>query len=84
MDEFEDGLEGSDVVLDTIFGECSALHHQSRAAIGPTAKTRVYAHLTGFSFKGEPREPFKEPLEALKNEVGVAMNPNALENPKIN
>ncbi|PWN93381.1 hypothetical protein FA10DRAFT_264038 [Acaromyces ingoldii] len=41
VDEFEDGLEGSDVVLDTIFG---------------------------FSFKGEPREPFREPLEALKNE----------------
>lgn len=26
---------------------------------------------SGFSFKGEPREPFKEPLEALKNEVSI-------------
>lgn len=41
VDEFVDALEGSDVVLDAIFG---------------------------FSFKGEPRDPFKEPLEILKNE----------------
>ncbi|UZJ52763.1 hypothetical protein CBS101457_002083 [Exobasidium rhododendri] len=41
VDDFIDGLNVADVVLDAIFG---------------------------FSFKGEPRDPFKEPLDALKNE----------------
>lgn len=36
------------------------------------AVANVLSVFAGFSFKGEPREPFKEPLEAFNNDVSDA------------
>lgn len=67
-DEFQDALEEADVVLDAIFGEGMNL--------------RLYLaeadpfHSVGFSFKGEPRDPYRESLEAFNNDVSSTVMPS--------